>query len=420
MDKIKEYEQDFYTFTIEEITEKLTNFQDGEKRKEYALFVCSTALELMTPNIISYNDEIIKSEMAELFIFAEKFLSGEDFWTDDNWKYTVLSNIFQENYDEAEKYLKEVVFPGYEECYKENLITEKEWAQLWFDTFKSAYDGFWLLLGEYFSSINNDDGAILSTFANNLYNTIKSQENLLELVLSFKQKYPNYIFVDEILAGVYEEEGLWHNAIRYYEYVMEKSVFLYDDYTFFSLAWCYAKIKDYEMEEYYYRKCADINSQYLYVQNNIAYSLMRQKRYAEAEMILTEVVKNELDLPESVNNLAETYIRQGKYEEADKLINSGEYKIFKCIRKMFEKYSQSSEDKDILAVNKDDDSNELLLSKSPKRKNLSKSNIDMEQFATEKILEDQITYRLETGKNVFGMALKIYNHQGDFYGIRNC
>ena len=51
-----------------------------------------------------------------------------------------------------------------------------------------------------------------------------------------------------------------------------------------------------------------------------------------------------------------------------------------------------------------------------KRKKVLKANTNMEQFATEKILEDELTCRLEKGKPVFGMNLRIYDHPGDFYG----
>ena len=54
------------------------------------------------------------------------------------------------------------------------------------------------------------------------------------------------------------------------------------------------------------------------------------------------------------------------------------------------------------------------------RTSVENSNIDFgikrQQFSSEKILEDELTVRIESGMPVFGLNLKIYNHKGDFYG----
>lgn len=42
--------------------------------------------------------------------------------------------------------------------------------------------------------------------------------------------------------------------------------------------------------------------------------------------------------------------------------------------------------------------------------------IKRQQFSSEKLLEDELTLRLEAGMPVFGMNLHIYDHKGDFYG----
>ena len=39
-----------------------------------------------------------------------------------------------------------------------------------------------------------------------------------------------------------------------------------------------------------------------------------------------------------------------------------------------------------------------------------------QQFSSEKLLEDELTLRLEAGMPIFGMNLHVYNHKGDYYG----
>lgn len=42
--------------------------------------------------------------------------------------------------------------------------------------------------------------------------------------------------------------------------------------------------------------------------------------------------------------------------------------------------------------------------------------IKRQQFSSEKILEDELTARIEAGQTVFGQRLRIYQRAGDFYG----
>ena len=53
------------------------------------------------------NEIQIKDEYIKLLIDVEPYLPEEDFWTDNNWEFTVLSYIVQGQYDDVEKYLRE-------------------------------------------------------------------------------------------------------------------------------------------------------------------------------------------------------------------------------------------------------------------------------------------------------------------------
>lgn len=236
MDIREQYEKEFSGLPIDEFILKLESMEDDDLKAQYAIYICNDILELEIHNFVMYNYELAdKDEYIKLLIDVEPYLPEEDFWTDNNWKFTVLSYIIQGQYDDVEKYLKNVILPSYSEDFKVNPINEATWVAVWFEPFKNAYEGFWDLVGEYFESLNNVDGAILSKFAAQFYRELNKDGDVLELVLSFKQKYPDYIIFDEILAGLYEDRKLWRNAIRYYEFITDKSVFLYQDYIYFSL-----------------------------------------------------------------------------------------------------------------------------------------------------------------------------------------
>ena len=112
MDIREQYEKEFSGLPIDEFISKLDSMEDDDLKAQYAICICNDILELETHNFVMYNYELAdKDEYIKLLIDVEPYLPEEDFWTDNNWEFTVLSYIVQGQYDDVEKYLKNVILP---------------------------------------------------------------------------------------------------------------------------------------------------------------------------------------------------------------------------------------------------------------------------------------------------------------------
>lgn len=291
-------------------------------------------------------------------------------------------------------------------------FTENEAVAYWINVFgfyKNAFHGFWKALAEGYESIGDKISAELSLFAEELYERIEANKNVIEYVLEFKSSHPTYKFLDEILARLYWGNGLWYNAISYYESVYDSSMVFAPADISFDLAWAYGKVREYKEEEACYRDCLAEQNNYWYALNNLGYCLMRQKKYEEAEEIFLQCIAEERDLPQSANNLVEVYLKQGKNKEAHDFADSGKYKISKTIlKKLAEKPYKNESVCKIETITEISDDNMA--------QSISRSSFKAEQFSNEKILEDEIMARLEAGNEIFGMSLKVYRKKGDYYG----
>ena len=150
----------------------------------------------------------------------------------------------------------------------------------------------------------------------------------------------------------------------------------------------------------------EFEPQGLWTLNNLGYCLYKQRRLDEAEKIFLQCLDEERDLPYPANNLVRTYLMSGKIDAAKKFIAATKFKVDKSLVKRVENYSPRK-------FFIDDSPDEESVSA---RRKTSDDDSPKQQFANEKILEDELVTRIESGNEVFGLKLKIYRRDGDFYG----
>ena len=109
-----------------------------------------------------------------------------------------------------------------------------------------------------------------------------SDDEAIDHITSFIQKYPDIVTAREYLGLMYTNAKMWNNAIAAIESVSAPVVFATNmaEY-YFTLAWCYGKIKDYKNEEANYRKTLQEKPEYPFTLNNLGYCLYKQKKYLE-------------------------------------------------------------------------------------------------------------------------------------------
>ena len=319
-------------------------------------------------------------------------------------------HFFNGDYKNVERCLNEwfqdlnVVYDEF--SFAKNLLTD----------FKNAYPCFWKNLAARFKKIGCTEAEELANLFEAYYSAA-TDEQREEILLNHIHAYPNQILPKEFLAFLYEDMKLWYNAIQIFEQVKGKSVFWFESDIYFQLGWCYGKVKEYPAEEENYRRCLEIAPEYPNALNNFGYCLYRQRRLDEAEKIFLQCLDEERDLPYPANNLVRTYLAGGKIDAAKKFIASGKFKVDKSLVKRVKNYSPkkiSSEQNFTQLKFFLDDSPDDTETISERRKNSDEPST--QQFANEKILEDEIVARIESGEEIFGLKLKIYRRDGDFYG----
>ena len=276
------------------------------------------------------------------------------------------------------------------------------------DIFKNAYPKFWEKMSARFKKFKNTQAENLCILFEKFYYDCKTDDERENLLVNYIQDNPETILAKEFLGFTYEEMKHWYNAISIFEQVAGKSVFHYFQEIYFQLAWCYGKVREYSAEEENYRKCLEIAPDYEFALNNLGLSLYKQKKYDDAEKIFLQCLDENRDLPYPANNLVDTYLITGQIEKAKKFIESKKFKISKYFIDKVKKYSKKN-----VAYYIEFDSDEENISENKKFNN---DEVKNEQFTSEKILEDEIVSRIESGKEIFGLNLKIYRRKGDNYG----
>lgn len=198
------------------------------------------------------------------------------------------------------------------------------------------------------------------------------------MLLDAMQKYPGIILIKELIAYTYYSMKMWNNAIAYLELIEDSSYFFRKYDVYFMFVWSYGKLKNRRLEEEYYRKSLEENPYNIDTINNLGFCLYTQKKLTEAKAF----------------------------------VNSGKYKISKEFRRRVEKLDntnariQKNVEKDVVVESTDDEN---------AQENCVDLGIERQQFSNEKILEDELTARIESGVNVFGLNLKMYKRKG-LYG----
>ena len=284
-------------------------------------------------------------------------------------------------------------------------INESEFVVYFLVTYKNAYREFWKNLAYIFKKYKIYNGEKLCNLFEDFYYNCKTYDEKENLLVNYIQNNPETILAKEFLGELYCDEKLYYNAISMFEQVAGKSVFYFYEDIYLDLGYCYGKIKNYVEEEKNYRKCLELNSNYGMALNNLGFLLYKQRRLDEAEKLILKCLDEGLETYYAPNNLVRIYLAEGEIEKAKKFIESKKFEIAKDIVNKVKKYSP----KNFYYDKTDSDDNGIA-----ENKKFYRGETKIEQFTSEKILEDEIVMRLESGREIFGLNLKIY--RGDFYG----
>lgn len=394
------YSQEFPAeMTWNEASDKLNMMQDHPHFQELCRMFCDTLVTVLTGNYVKYDFDITKMEICHLFFYNVEKLEKNNFF------YWALYYFFKKDYSKC----KENIHGLFVEWKNSGcVLSERDIVFYFVLPFKNAFDAFWAIIDDELMWIQAEEGVReLCKLADKYYSCNRSDQ-VLEYLQNFIQKYPEYELPIEWLGHTYYAMSMWNNAIACFERI-DEPLFFWVDEIYWMLAWSYGKVKDYTAEEKCYRICQQANSEREYLLNNLGYSLYKQKKYSEAKSIFEECLSKKIDLPYAANNYVRVLIAMGRNGEAKRFIGEGKYRVSKSLKDKVLKLDNSNArlKKDILLTVETEEENST-------GQSLLAAGIRHQQFSNEKLLEDELTARIESGVPVFDLNLKIYRRHGEY------
>lgn len=380
---------------LEEVACKLDTMESHPDIEELRVWFENFLLDCITIDFISYSDmkSFQKGNVTQLFLRNTEKLPKERnyFWS-----------VYYFFIGEYEKSLF-AVQKSMQKDYINHTCDLQELVYFYLVPFKNAFPGFWDRILEQLEQFGTEKVVLEHCELIRSYYACSNEEEKLSLLTAFLQTHPDSVIAKELLGTVYGNLKMWKNQIACFESVIEQPL-LYSKATwYFSAGWAYGMCKDWKQEEVYYRMCLELEWDYPFANNNLAYGLYQQKRYAEAKEILEKCLQKKLDLSFVPNNYVRVLLAMGDSRQALSFIKKGTFPISKALIKRAEK--AQNDQPIVLPAESAVKTNSDLQSKA-----LEKA----EQFSSERLLEEELTARIESGMPVFGKQLKIYQRKGEY------
>lgn len=385
----------------------------GECQEEIRDHYCDALLYNVSQGYTKYDiDHFDNNEPIQTFCKAVQLLP-------ETYSYYYLLKAFFQREDNKvlsllEKYLEDL-FRGSQEVVQETgfFIREESLIDYFFEPFKQGFPGFWTALSKLLEKYPNQKGISELCKVIDEYYTCSTDEEALDLLLNMMQNYPDFVLIKELIGYTYYSMKMWNNAIAYLEATEENGLFFTPRDANFMLAWSYGKLKNHKNEESYYRKAVKSDPTNEIILNNLGYCLYSQKMYAEAKEIFEQCLDLDSASVYAANNYARTLIALGRNKDAKAFVKSGRYKVATSIKSKVEKLDDSNAR--VRKAQKEVTEEPVIEEDEFSQKNAVDLGIKRQQFSNEKLLEDELTARIEQGTEVFGKKLKMYKRKG-LYG----
>lgn len=389
------------TMTFDDISAKLDTLNSHPHIQELRRLFCDNLVFALTEGYVKYDDASLVAYDGSLLKLVYENIEKLD---KDFYFYWAFYYYLEKQYKKCKDNIHKIC----SEQLKDGILNEDGVLDLFLVPFKNAPAEIWDFITDEVKSVKSEDGIPDFCDLISLYYRSNDNDAVVDALLSFIQKYPNYKSPNEMLGYTYYNMSMWNNAIACFEKVEQEYYFFMAD-IYWMLAWSSGKIKNYADEEKYYRLSYELAPKVQFTLNNLGYSLYKQKKYLQAKDIFQQCLNEKKDLSCAANNYVRVLIALGRNADAKKFVNSGEFKVAKAIRdrvKKLDNHNSRLKKNDVVESDPDDaDSTEKLT---------IDIGVKRQQFSNEKLLEDELTARIERGLPVFGMNLKVYKRKGEY------
>ena len=396
------YKKEFAdTMTFDKTSAKLDAMNNHPYIQVFRERFCDELVSVLTEGYIKYDDESLVAYDGSMLKLVYENIEKLD---KKSYFFWAFYYYLKKQYKKCKENIHKVLSERLKDC----ILNEDEVLDYFLVPFKNAPSEIWDFISDEVKSVKSEEGIPEFCDLISLYYRSNDNDAVVDALLSFIQKYPNYKSPYEMLGYTYYNMSMWNNAIACFEKVEQEYYFFMAD-IYWMLAWSSGKVKNYADEEKYYRMSYELAPEVQFTLNNLGYSLYKQKKYLEAKDIFKQCLDKKKDLSCAANNYVRVLIALGRNADAKKFVSSGEFKISKAIRdrvKKLDNHNARLKKSDIIEPDSDDvDSTEKLP---------IEIGVKRQQFSNEKLLEDELTARIEGGLPVFGMNLKVYKRKGEY------
>ena len=297
------------------------------------------------------------------------------------------------------------------EVTEEHPYSENDFVYGIINPFKNAFPGFYDEIRKNLDEIPCGQRVKELCVAIGIYYQSEDPDNMADAMIPMVQKYPNSVIANTLLGYAYYCAKRWGSAVAYFERVEDadfRCLFFLDDIYFFK-GWAYSKIREHQNAVENYRKALEVFPGKPDAMNNIGYEYYRMKQYLKAIEVFRQCITERRDLRFAVNNMVRTLLATKRFADAKEFIKNPPAKVAaELIRRV-----ESVESVNYKPVQPNCQQDEAMAcSDSAVERKLTKKHVD--QFSSEKLLEDELELRIESGVPVFGKQLKIYRRHGEY------
>ena len=275
--------------------------------------------------------------------------------------------------------------------------------------YKNAFPGFYRGIRKACDSFPTDDLVKLLCERIDEYYKAKTPDDKAEVLYPILQRFPDSFVANMLLGYAHFEAKRWGSAIACFEKTEGRytNCFFWEDDVWQNKAWAYGKMREHKNSIECYKKALEIFPEAENALNNLGYEYYLMKQYKKALEIFQGCLEKDQDVKYAANNYVRTLLAMGRNSEAKAFISEGKFKVIPALRRR------------ALSVDRDRVIDEYIgeedfeADESVKASDETVRN-NAEQFSSEKLLEDELSLRIDSGRPVFGKNLKIYRRHGEY------
>lgn len=467
------YSQEFPdTMSFDAISAKLDSMGSHSAIAQLRQKFCYQVAFVLTDGFTQYEQISLEMEEGSLLKLFYENIKKLDAVSTDSFFFEAFWSYLQKEYNKCKDNIHKLCHVQW----RQDILKEDQVLDYLLVPFQNASDEIWNFIMDEVNSMQCEEGIPEFCKALSLYYRSRDNDVIIEGLLAFMRKFPNYRAPNELLGYTYYNMAMWNNAIACFERVQQEYYFFHED-IYWMLAWSNGKIKNYADEEKYYRMSYQLAPDIPFTLNNLGYSLYKQKKYLEAKELFGQCLDANKDLPYAANNYVRVLIALGRNADAKKFVNSKKFKIAKAIQERVKRLDDhnvrlnkkdlsvksdtiiesDSDIADLFEITSSEDeikrcqqytnnrlsengakcqqpSNEMQLESKTKHQRFSnerslegeikhsqplnerplEATAKHRQFSKEKLLEEELTARIESGMQVFGKHLKVYKRKGEY------